>query len=449
MDSTDFGTVDEINVQSQLASWQIGVRYYNFLTSGTGNYANAYVAGIAAPSSSSSESNEGDFGFTAIRVSSHAQTLNVNGTISHSNDEALNSFGGAQTSWVSLSRRAELFLDYNSFFGKKQAAFYDLTGNFDRDQTSGRVASKLGVYLKKRQGTTTLFGSLDGGSSLALVPEASPFSLPNQVQYNCSAGTAIATAPNDPPSEPNGFEARGGVTKSFPNSSFSLQVYDRRYSGVTLSSALVPASLEPPGFVPPSILNSILSGFNTFGGCGSAIVPTAYFQQNISGVGVDYRGIELGLGGHIGRLGMYQVFLTDHQATLDSADPRLRGPLSTYIPGTQLPGVPPINASASVEFALSPAIRALVNDTLVSSNNVRHLPSYGLLTGGIVGQLGPEVSFTVVATNLTSEYAGAYLSNRYAVGVPTLGGTIFRPLATPLTIPQLYVGLHFLATREP
>ncbi len=447
--STDFGTVDEVNIQSQLGSWQVGARYYNFLTSGVGDYTNAYVAGNPAPADTSSASNEGDFGFTAIRVSKHDQTLNINGTISHSNDFEANGFGGLQTTSVSSSRRADLFLDYNSYFGKKQAAYYELTGKFDRDLATGDVASKLGVYLKRQHGTTTLFGSLQGGTSLALVPEASPFSLPNQVQYNCSAATAVATAPNDVPSTPAGFELRAGVTRSYPNSSFSAQIYDRRYSGVTLSSALVPASLEPPGFVPPSVLSSILAGFATFGGCGASSTPAVYFEQNISGATVDYRGLELGFGGHIGRLGMYQLLITDHQATLDSADPRLRGALSTYIPGAQLPGIPPLNASASVEFAVSSKVRALVNDTLVSSNNQYHLPAYGLLTGGLVGRLSRDTSFTIVATNLTHAYAAAYASSRYATGVPTVGGIDFQPLATPLTIPQLYIGVHFLATRQP
>jgi len=447
--SVDDGAIDEIAIHAEVGTWQTGINFTDFSTRGTGDFSNAFVGTVPSPSTSSHFSNEADLVLTAIRASSHDQTLNINLLSSTLKDDQRSTFDNASNLSSIASKRASLMLDYNSYYNGG-ASFFDFQGQVEHDGASGQVAPKITAYVRRKiRSGGALFGSLAVGSELALAPSAATFALPNEVQYNCSAGTAVSIAPNDSPSVPRGLEARVGLTRGFARSSFSVQVYDRRYSGVTLSAALVPAALEPQGFAPPSILNGILSGFSTFGGCNPPIDPVVYFQHDVSGVGVDYRGIEIGVGGPVGRLGTYQVTLSDHQSTLISADARLKGALSTYIPSTQIPGVPPINASASIEFPMGVRLRALLNETFVSKNNAYHLPSYGLVTIGVVGKLSDAASFTIVATNVSHRFPGAFASSRYAVPIPTVGGDPFLTLATPLSVPELFVGLHFKTSREP
>lgn len=233
--ATDDGSIFEARLDGQVGGWETRLQYENFASHGTTDLTRAYADGVPAPSDGFSASDEGDAVLFAERPTVHNQTLNLNLTFSHSADRMVNRFESSANGMTIVSSRRSFNADYNGFFGKR--SFYEFSGTFDRDNATGQNASRLKSYVRLQTGkTTTLFASLAGGSQLGLVPNAGVFALPSQVQYDCQSQTAIATAPNDKPSVPTGLEMRVGVTKSSGRSSLSIQAYERRYQGVTLTS---------------------------------------------------------------------------------------------------------------------------------------------------------------------------------------------------------------------
>lgn len=448
--TNDGGSIGEITLSRQAGAWSGWVTLGDFSTRGYGDFSNAYVAGAPAPSLYTTLSNESDLSLFATHVLEHGQTININAGASSSHASDLETFASTGSQSAIGANRSYLMFDYNRFFGARNDLFYQFDASVNHDGITGESAPSLSAFVKHDlPRNATLFLSVGVGGNPALIPSPGNFALPNQVEYNCATQTAIATAPNDLPDMPHGYRGRFGGTLRLGAYTLSAQAYDRRYSGVTLSQALVPASLEPAGFAPSNVLNGIVAGFSTFGGCGAPKDPTVYFQHDVSGATVDYRGIELAGGGHIGSRALFQVLIDEHRSRLLDNSPLLRGALSSYIPGSEIPATPAFTGSASIAFALNRRTRALLNDTYTGINNLQHLPAYHLLTVGIVGKLSRNLSYTVVATNIGHADTGAFISNRYAVGIPTIGGTPFVPLAAPLTIPQLYVALHFREVHLP
>jgi len=446
----DGGSIGELTLSRQVGAWSGWVTLSDFSTHGYGNFSNAYVAGAPAPSLSTTLSNESDLSLFATHVLEHGQTININAGASSSHASDRETFASAVSQTALDANRSYLMFDYNRYFGDRNALFYQLDASVNHDGITGESAPSLSAFLKHDlPHNATLFVSAGVGSNLALIPNPGNFALPNQVEYDCSTQTAIATAPNDLPDVPHGYQGRFGGTLRLGAYTLSAQAYDRRYTGVTLSQALVPASLEPVGFAPSNVLNGIVTGFSTFGGCGAPKDPTIYFQHDVSGATVDYRGIELAGGGHVGSRTLFQVLIDEHRSRLLDNSPLLQGALSSYIPGSEIPATPAFTGSASIAYALNRRTRLLLNDTYTGINNQQHLPAYHLLTAGIVGKLSRHLSYTVVATNIGHAFTGAFISNRYAIGIPTIGGTPFVPLAAPLTIPQLYVALHFRDVHLP
>jgi hypothetical protein len=84
-----------------------------------------------------------------------------------------------------------------------------------------------------------------------------------------------------------------------------------------------------------------------------------------------------------------------------------------------------------------------------SANNARNLPAFGEYSFGFVRPIRRAATLSVVATNLTNTYAGAFASPLHAVGLPTTSGALFPTLASPLRPAVLFVQFTFKQQPVP
>lgn len=276
---------------------------------------------------------------------------------------------------------------------------------------------------------------------------AGAFSDAAKTRYDCGAGVILASAPNDRPSPVSDLRLNIGASHRSKTTSTSVNIYQESYRGISLTSALVPAESEPAGFLPSGYLDSLRSGFGSFGNCPGAPPDSKniFFNQSISGLSAAYRGINATAGVEIGSRVHVEGFLDLQRAVFSGSDPRLTSPRSIYIVGSQIPGVPFVRMGLSAAVAVRPGLQLMANSLFVSGNNDRNLPPYLQLNLGIERQLSPNLTLDIVATNVGREDVDLFTSHRFAVPQVTQGGARYLPYAAPLAQPDIFarINAHF------
>lgn len=278
--------------------------------------------------------------------------------------------------------------------------------------------------------------------------QARGFAPATDATYDCAHGIIAVSTPGDDSAIPSirGLEA----TWSHTIRGFSLSgtVYNEYQRGLLMTDASVPMSVDTIS-APTGYLSALMAGYASIGGCGSieGRVPQVYFIHNVAGESAHYSGIDLNASTTPLKNVTLEAEYATTSSTLIALDPRLRLASSPYVPGTQTPNVPLHAATLTADWAVG-AFEFLANMQYVSANNVRNLPSYGVVSLAASRSAGPNVRITVLATNIKSAYAGAFVSPRYAVPLATQSGPPLQTLAAPLTGARLFVTAAYRFAKQ-
>ena len=292
-----------------------------------------------------------------------------------------------------------------------------------------------------------------GDRPVASIEPASITPIPAAAQalFDCDAGTSTINAPGDTQTSVSSRRVGTGYNRTGRYGRISAYAYAEQLRGVLMSDATVSLANEPPGFLPPSYVNALKTAYGTVGGCAGSLVNDSIFvTQNVGGLAVDYRGINLtstlSLGTHDSLLLGYSYT----SAYLANSVPLLISPLSPFVTGSQLPGVAPQKASITYDWHASDGKTELLDNVLVvSRNNSRNLPTYATINVGIVRQLSPALSLVGTASNISSAYAGTFVTGKYAVPLRTVSGALLPTLAAPIGPARIFMGLELGIDRSP
>jgi Carboxypeptidase regulatory-like domain len=447
---TTHGSVSTLGLTGSIQDWSVNASVTAFHSSELDDFSNNYAAGVRLPYTQSSAGDESDAHVFGVRQIGPSGTINLNLNYSRSLSTSQISQPVAYLPGVGQLGSTRLLGDESYSVRTSHGRSYE----FDLSQGRAIEPFAQSAMHANAKLTQTLgsgleaFANLGAGSKLGELPSPGQFAPATTAEFNCGASSVIAQAPNDFPSVPNDRSLRIGFDRHDSSTSISVQGYWEGYRGILLSDGLVDAQSEPAGFAPPGYLAALAAAYDLVGGCTGTPRAT-YFQQNVAGVGVDYRGIEASLGHHFGKRLVFQSQVSLRDALLRGSDPRLSGAISPYIVGRELPNVPHFSGSASLEYRVLPTVDVLSNVVFSGGNNIYNLPPYALVTAGAVARLSPTASLNLIATNVTHQYVGAFTSSRYALSLPTVGGAPFATLAIPLVQPLLYVSVDFRWEHAP
>jgi hypothetical protein len=296
-----------------------------------------------------------------------------------------------------------------------------------------------------------VFGTAGFGGRVISPGDIRPFDDPAAAQYDCNGNAIRAHAPNDTPTNVRERHLRLGGLLEGSRGSVSMQAYDTLDSGATVSNADTPLSSFQLQSLPGQFVAQLLKGYGTFGACSAlGSVPAIYLVRDVSGLLVEYRGVELAASTKLKHGLTLQGALNAHEAVLRSQLDALLAADSPYIAGKQLPAVEPFDASLTADYALHDNRTELIaNAVYKPRNNANGLPAYWLLTLGGTRKISATSSATFVATNALHQYVDTFSSLRYAVPLATVSGRqLFLP-AAPLVQPQLFLTFDFKLAREP
>jgi len=141
-------------------------------------------------------------------------------------------------------------------------------------------------------------------------------------------------------------------------------------------------------------------------------------------------------------------FIDFQRSILQAADRRLTSPLSIYIPGRQIPGVPLVKSGLNADLALGSQVQIMGNAVYVSGNNDHNLPAYMQVNVGAEKAFSPNATLDLVAVNLTHQYVGLFTSSRYAVPQLTQSGVFYFPNAAPLSQPDLFLRFTLILEHQ-
>ena len=230
-----------------------------------------------------------------------------------------------------------------------------------------------------------------------------------------------------------------------------MQAYDTLDSGAGVSNADTPLSAYAASAMPPGFAAQLLAGYGAIGGCAAAAgTPAIYLLRDVSGLLVEYRGVEMTGSWKPSKQLTFQGSVRAHSAILRSGSEALLAPDSPYLMGRQLPAVEPFDVSLTADYGLADHRTELAGNAVFKpSNNANGLPAYWLVTLGGTRKLSSTSSITLVATNVAHQYVDTFTSLRYAVPLATVsGGRLLLP-AAPLVQPQLFATLNVKVSREP
>jgi|SRR5579872_5111357 len=280
--------------------------------------------------------------------------------------------------------------------------------------------------------------------SRVVIPDAVAQTLadPKSADFDCVGQTISLQAPGDTVATPRSANLSVGWVHQLARTQVSVLGYANSVSHALLTNALVPAALEPGGFLSPTFVGQLQSAYHSSGGCGGP-TPTAdriFFLQNVANISALYSGGTIDLSRTLNRSTTVELTYTYTGARITAEDRRLQGLFSPYVVGAQLPGVAPQSVTATVDMLLGRrGVEGLLNYRWTSADNARNLPPYGSYSFGLIRPVSRAISLSIVGTNLSNSYAGAFVSPRDAVNLPTISGVLFPTLASPLRPSTLFV----------
>jgi hypothetical protein len=335
------------------------------------------------------------------------------------------------------------------------AASYSVTapGHALSSQTSVQLAGsglaalapglQMQVSTNGYQGQTTAL-HLDWGAQPSYGGANPPLAEPSQAQYNCLARTITAQAPGDQNTAVTQGSTELDWSRTWGRGQIDTAVYDNRQDGALFGQMLVPATAVL-NQLPSWYIGALQAGYSAYGACSGPPPSGAsiFMSENVAGLRSRYAGVNIGASYQIARGFRVLAFYDIARAAIVSPDPRLSAPTSPYIVGSQLPGVPLHRLSLTGDWVLADHRTELLANMLREPvGNERHLPAYVLWTVGAQRLLSKNISMTLVGANVSHEYVGLFVSPRYAIPLPTVGGTPMGTVAMPLPQPQLSLVVH-------
>ncbi|MDB5071768.1 MAG: hypothetical protein JWM87_2879 [Candidatus Eremiobacteraeota bacterium] len=253
---------------------------------------------------------------------------------------------------------------------------------------------------------------------------------PYAVAVDCADGTIVAEGPGEAAATPRRFRIFGSAGWTGPGVHLGASAWYTRMQNQLLTGALVPLRANDPS-VPVGYIDALVAAAGSSLNCGPGRNYTVFARRDVGGVASTNTGFTLTASLDRGR-DHAEAALEIVSARLDAMNTALRDPLSLYTVGGQLPGVPRIRGTVSYDRTLGTRSEMLASIHYEGSNNRYNLPPFVTTSVGVSRVLRPSLSLTFVAGNLFNDYAGSFVSPRYALPVRTAGGSTRRGVAAPL-----------------
>lgn len=244
------------SANGNVGSWFISAKGLALDGKHTADYLGQFVGGIPAPNESSDGVAVHSFNVFAMR-SLGGGTLNLNLSTAESHT-FLTTVADAASTEEQNNGVSQLTAIYN--FTRPR-----LVGSLSSQIQEQRGTQQANAWSASGQLTwnptqkTSWFASVIAGKEIGDPPSLRAFSLPQQATYDCTAHTITADAPSDVPSTPGHFGVRGGLTAYSSRWTFSGQIYNDNYRGMTITSALVDSRFEDIA-LSPSYLAALQAG---------------------------------------------------------------------------------------------------------------------------------------------------------------------------------------------
>jgi hypothetical protein len=301
-------------------------------------------------------------------------------------------------------------------------------------RVDGRAYGTLAGTLRRRAGPHLTF---DGGASFGTVAEqgndvriARGWLEPYAADVDCGDHTIVAEGPGDAAATPRRFRAHVSAAWSAPTFHVAASAWYARTRNQLLSSALVPLSGTDPS-LPPGYVPALLAQAGLPTRCGTPGTYDIFARRDVAGVGTTNAGVAVNASYDRGRHHL-EASAELVSTRLDTIAGALRAPMSIYLPGRQLPGVPLVRGTLSYDRTVGSRLELLASVHYEGSNNRHNLPPFAMTSVGVSYMLRPSASLTVVAGNVFDEFAGTFVSSRYAAPIATLGGRTLLGVAAPL-----------------
>ncbi len=263
---------------------------------------------------------------------------------------------------------------------------------------------------------------------------------PRSASYDCQGRIITAQMPGDVAADPSRFEVSGSLATQSRHGHAQVSGYWETQRNLLLSGASVEAIGDNAAGL-GDFVQQLRSGFSAFGGCAASPTPAeVIFVKSVGHVGARYAGVDIAGGISVGSRIQIEGDVALQRAVPTALPASLATSRSYYVVGKQLPNVPFWNGTLTLDWQ-SPDERteALVNATLVSTNNRSNLPAKTMYGVAIQRNIGSNVSLLVVATNVFGSYVDDFVSSRYAVPYVLADGRLQPALAAPQAPKRLFV----------
>ena len=292
------------------------------------------------------------------------------------------------------------------------------------------------AYLVANGGRRYLDATSLGGTVGLSDPAAATFDCENDTIETTGVGASTAA--------PSEYGLSAGYGRQFRRLWLNLAGYDERIFDAILTGAPVAVSAMPTGSLPPGFVSELKNAYGSIGGCaGPAPSPTSiFFSENVANVTAEYRGVSLDSQIELAHNLSLEMRYGLTQAQISAIPSLLQSPRSPYVRGSQIPNVPLNVLDVTADWHPSRYAEVLANVDLMPRNNLYNLPAYTRIDGGLLFNLSRIARLSIVASNITNQFVGYFVSPRYAVPLPTQGGLAFPTLADPLAHSALYVQLN-------
>jgi hypothetical protein len=426
---------------------------YNHMARRNGYLTSAAINGVAGPAGFVLSTNVVGYGIsdsaperiiyglpssTDLEGSGRSSTVQLSFGIPLSDRHSINGLAKVEASEERQSSRvanysAATTTAYNrSFYSIENRWRPNRTFSLVSGLTSMRTDASIshgGFYedITAKDGRNSYLLSLSSKVQPADHLERAGLSDPDAASFDCSARTVVVPGVGDASTDTLSTGASISWRRRLEAGSVALSAYDQRYSGVTLTNALIPANVSG---LSGAYVQQVVTAYEYTGHCSG--VPAVFASESLSGQTVLYRGVNVRFVRDVSRRLHLEATYDLQGAIIGGADARLVGSRSAYVPGSQLPNAPMHTAGGTIDQLIGDRTEFLTNVQIVDSNNARNLPKYALSTMALSHKPSKNLEINVIYSNVGDMFVSPYVSSRYAVPLATASGQPIGTLAAPL-----------------
>ena len=238
-----------------------------------------------------------------------------------------------------------------------------------------------------------------------------------QSSIDCSGPNSVGSVPSNALLPERIADQEMTVTHEWGGGAFTTVDLYNAWLSNKIYAAAVPVSQLPAGTIPDSELapyqNALVAS------CGNASTLAATGNFNIGSVhakGADLMGrIPVP---HVRRLGFDYSYSLESSMLSSVTSPWFLPYNLTFIPGSQLPGVPLRKYSLDLDYAQPNGIDATLRRYWLSANNPSNLPAYGFSELAIGVPVAQRLRAHVTIENVFNEEAGGYALSGMGIPMP-------------------------------